>query len=193
MQWQKIGSQLPQGYNQFTRVIGRLTLRTIGWRISGEFPNRPKFVVALMPHSSNMDFILTIAVLWSLGLKSSFMMKHTLFWFHLGPILRRLGGISVDRRSAQGLVEQMSAEFGRRSRLVLGVTPQGTRGASAEFKQGFARIAAAARVPVLTAILHYKERTVQLASLIEEFHDVPKMVETIKTLSLSGSARHVGA
>jgi 1-acyl-sn-glycerol-3-phosphate acyltransferase len=164
----------------------------MGWRISGEFPNRPKFVVALMPHSSNMDFILTIAVLWSLGLKSSFMMKHTLFWFPLGPILRRLGGISVDRRSAQGLVEQMSAEFGRRSRLVLGVTPQGTRGASAEFKQGFARIAAAARVPVLPAILHYKERTVQLASLIEEFHDVPKMVETIKTLSLSGSARHVG-
>lgn len=193
MQWQKLGSQLPQGYNPFTRVIGRLALRTMGWRISGEFPDRPKFVVALMPHSSNMDFILTIAVLWSLGLKSSFMMKHTLFWFPLGPILRGLGGIPVDRRSAQGLVEQMSAEFSRRSRLVLGVTPQGTRGASGQFKQGFARIAAAAGVPVLPAILHYKERTVQLASLIEEFNDVPKLVETIKTLSLSGSARHSGA
>ena len=87
----------------------------------------------------------------------------------------------------------MSTEFSRRSRLVLGVTPQGTRGASGQFKQGFARIAAAAGVPVLPAILHYKERTVQLASLIEEFNDVPKLVETIKTLSLSGSARHSGA
>jgi hypothetical protein len=48
-------------------------------------------------------------------------------------------------------------------------------------------------VPVLPAILHYEERTVQLASLIEEFNDVPKLVETIKTLSLSGSARHSGA
>ena len=184
---------MPQVDNPFTRVIGRLTLRMMGWRINGEFPDRPKFVVALMPHSSNMDFILTIAVLWSLGLKSSFMMKHTLFWFPLGPILRGLGGIPVDRRSAQGLVEQMSAEFSRRSRLVLGVTPQGTRGASGQFKQGFARIASAAGVPVLPAILHYKERTVQLASLIEEFNDVPKLVETIKTLSLSGSARHYGA
>ena len=193
MQWQKLGSQLPQVDNPFTRVIGRLTLRMMGWRINGEFPDRPKFVVALMPHSSNMDFILTIAVLWSLGLKSSFMMKHTLFWFPLGPILRGLGGIPVDRRSAQGLGEQLSAEFSRRSRLELGVTPQGTRGASGQFKQGFARIASAAGVPVLPAILHYKERTVQLASLIEEFNDVPKLVETIKTLPLSGSARHSGA
>ena len=64
MQWQKLGSQLPQVDNPLTRVIGRLTLRMMGWRINGEFPDRPKFVVALMPHSSNMDFILTIAVLW---------------------------------------------------------------------------------------------------------------------------------
>lgn len=189
MKWQKLGKELPQVYNPVTRLIGRLTLRTMGWRIRGEFPNRPKFIVALMPHSSNMDFILTIAVLWALGLKSSFMMKHTLFWFPLGPILRGLGGIPVDRRSSQGLVEQMSAEFRRRSRLVLGVTPQGTRSASGEFKQGFARIAAAAAVPVLPAILHYKNRTVRLASLIEEFNDVPQLMATVQALSLSGSAR----
>ena len=87
MKWQNLGDQLPQAYNPLTRLIGRSTLRILGWRINGEFPNRPKFVVALVPHSSNMDFILTIAVLWSLGLKSSFMMKHTLFWFPLGPLL----------------------------------------------------------------------------------------------------------
>jgi len=190
MKWQNLGDQLPQVYNPLTRFIGRSTLRILGWRINGEFPNRPKFVVALVPHSSNMDFILTIAVLWSLGLKSSFMMKHTLFWFPLGPILRGLGGIPVDRRSSQGLVEQMRTEFSRRSRLVLGVTPQGTRGGSGEFKQGFARIATAAGVPILPAILHYKKRTVQLASLIEELNDVPKLIETVQTMALSGSARH---
>jgi len=31
---------------------------------------------------------------------------------------------------------------------------------------------------------------VQLASLIEEFNDVPKLIETVQTMSLSGSARH---
>jgi hypothetical protein len=37
----------------------------LGWQLDGEFPNRSKIVVALTPHSSNVDFILTIAVLCS--------------------------------------------------------------------------------------------------------------------------------
>jgi 1-acyl-sn-glycerol-3-phosphate acyltransferase len=162
----------------------------LGWRIDGEFPNRPKFVVALVPHSSNMDFVLTIAVLWSLGLKSSFMIKHTLFWFPLGPFLRWLGGIPVDRRNAQRLVEQMCAECNRRSQLVLGITPQGTRKSSGEFKQGFARIAIAARVPVLPAVLHYPNRTVHLAPIIENLTDLPKVVKLVTLESLKGAARH---
>jgi hypothetical protein len=38
--------------------------------------------------------------------------------------------------------------------------------------------------------LHYKKRTVQLASLIEELSDVPKLIETVQTMALTGSARH---
>jgi len=45
MQWQKLGSQLPQVDNPFTRVIGRLTLRMMGWRINGEFPDRPSLLL----------------------------------------------------------------------------------------------------------------------------------------------------
>lgn len=173
-----------------TRLIARLALKALGWRIDGEFPNRPKFVVALVPHSSNMDFVLTIAVLWSLGLKSSFMMKHTLFWCSLSPFQRLLGGISVDRRSAQSLVKHMRAEFNRRTRLVLGITPHGTRGGSGEFKQGFARIALAARVPILPAVLHYPHRTVRLASMIENFTDVPDIVRLVTLESFKGAATH---
>ena len=81
MGWQVLGDNLPKTSNRLTRWIGRITLRLWGWRIDGQFPNRPKLVVALLPHSSNVDFILTIAVLWALGLRSTFMMKHTLFGF----------------------------------------------------------------------------------------------------------------
>lgn len=190
LKWQKLGGQLPQVHNPVTRLIGRFALKALGWRIDGEFPNRPKFVVALVPHSSNMDFVFTIAVVWSLGLKSSVMIKHTLFWFPLGPFLRWLGGIPVDRRNAQGLMEQMCAEFNRRSRLVLGITPPGTQKGSGEFKQGFARIATAARVPVLPAVLHYPSRTVHLAPIIENLTDLPKVVKFVKLESLNGAARH---
>lgn len=161
----------------------------LGWRIEGDFPDRPKVVVALVPHSSNMDFILTVAVLWALGLKSSFLMKHSLFWFPLGNVLRGLGGIPVDRRLPGGMVGQMTEEFQRRKQLVLGITPEGTRSSVNEFKAGFARIAAAARVPVLPAVLNYNTRTVRFASLIEDANDVDDIMDRVQAEAATGSAR----
>ncbi len=76
MEWQTLGDKPPKTTNPVTRCLGRLVFKAMGWRVEGEFPNRSKVVVALTPHSSNVDFILTIAVLWSLGLKSCFLMKH---------------------------------------------------------------------------------------------------------------------
>jgi 1-acyl-sn-glycerol-3-phosphate acyltransferase len=189
MGWQVLGDNLPKTSNRLTRWIGRITLRLWGWRIDGQFPNRPKLVVALLPHSSNVDFILTIAVLWALGLRSTFMMKHTLFWFPLAPVLRRLGGIPVDRNSAQGLVEQMRLAFQAKSKLVLGITPEGTRHGVVKLKEGFARIALASNVPVLPAVIDYQRRTVRFAELIENFSNVEAIMQRVQTEALTGVPR----
>jgi 1-acyl-sn-glycerol-3-phosphate acyltransferase len=189
MGWQVLGDNLPKTSNRLTRWIGRITLRLWGWRIDGQFPNRPKLVVALLPHSSNVDFILTIAVLWALGLRSTFMMKHTLFWFPLAPVLRRLGGIPVDRNSAQGLVEQMCIAFQAKSKLVLGITPEGTRHGVVKLKEGFARIALASNVPVLPAVIDYQRRTVRFAELIENFSNVEAIMQRVQIEALTGVPR----
>ena len=59
MSWQNLGEKLPKSGNFLTRMIGRLMLKTLGWRIDGEFPDRSKAIVALVPHSSNIDFLIT--------------------------------------------------------------------------------------------------------------------------------------
>jgi len=189
MGWQVLGDNLPKTSNRLTRWIGRIILRLWGWRIDGQFPNRSKLVVALLPHSSNVDFILTIAVLWALGLRSTFMMKHTLFWFPLAPVLRRLGGIPVDRNSAQGLVEQMRIAFQAKSKLVLGITPEGTRHGVVKLKEGFARIALASNVPVLPAVIDYQRRTVRFAELIENFSNVEAIMQRVQIEALTGVPR----
>ena len=97
MKWQVLGDRLPKGGNFLTRRIGRAIFRVMGWRIEGEFPNRDKAIVALVPHSSNIDFFLTIAFIWGTGMRASFLIKHTVFWYPLGNIIRALGGIPVDR------------------------------------------------------------------------------------------------
>lgn len=189
MKWQTLGDKLPRTRNPLTRWLGRSVFKTMGWRIEGEFPNQSKVVVALTPHSSNVDFILTIAVLWSLGLKSCFLMKRSLFWFPLGTILTSLGGIPVDRSKPHGLVDAMTTEFEKRKRLVLGITPEGTRRGVTRWKEGFARIAAAAKVPVLPAILNYETRTVKFAPLIEDVASIESVLAQVKQASRLGAPR----
>ncbi len=189
MQWQVLGDALPRGGNWFTRVLGRAVFRGMGWKIQGEFPNRKKAIVALVPHSSNLDFILTIAFIWATGMKASFLIKHTVFWFPLGNIIRALGGIPVDRSQQNGLVGAATQQFQDEEQLVLGVTPSGTRKPVKEWKDGFARIAAAAKVPVVPAVLNYKARTVRFAPLIEGLTEVKDIMQRVRDEAASGIPR----
>jgi len=189
MKWQTLGDKLPKRRNPLAKLTGRSVFQWMGWRLEGELPNRSKMIVALVPHSSNIDFILTLAVMWGLGLKAKFMMKHTVFWFPLGNLLRAFGGIAVDRRASQGLVEQMKAAFDSQRSLVLGITPEGTRSGAERFKSGFARIAAAAQVPILPAVIDYRTRTVRFAALIEDATNLEQVMERIRLEAITGHAR----
>ncbi len=165
-QWQPLGPRVPRRNNPLTRAIGRLGLRLLGWQMQGNWPDEPKLIVALAPHSSNMDFILSVAVFWGLNLRTAYLAKNSLFWFPLGTIMRGLGGIPVDRSSPQGMVDDLARRFREADQLVIGITPEGTRGGESTWKSGFARIAAAAEVPVLPAIVNYEEKMIYFQPLI---------------------------
>ena len=189
MKWQVLGDKLPKSGNFLTRHIGRAIFRIFGWRVEGEFPNRGKAIVALVPHSSNIDFLLTIAFIWATGMKASFLIKHTVFWYPLGNIIRALGGIPVDRSQQNGLVRDVTRQFQEKSKLILGITPSGTRRPVSEWKDGFARIAAAAKVPVVPAVLNYRTKTVRLAPLIEGVTEIQQIMNRVRAEAASGIPR----
>jgi 1-acyl-sn-glycerol-3-phosphate acyltransferase len=163
----------------------------MGWRMIGSWPDEPRLIVAVAPHTSNMDFILSVTVFWALDLKTSYLAKSSLFWFPLGAIIRGLGGISVDRSSPQGMVQQLVDLFDQQQQLVIGITPEGTRGKVREWKSGFARIAAAAAVPVLPAIINYDERVVYLQSAISGLVDPDEILAATQQAASVGSPRNV--
>jgi 1-acyl-sn-glycerol-3-phosphate acyltransferase len=47
---------IPRTNSLLGRCIGKLFLKLTGWQIKGAFPNMPKFVAAVAPHTSNWDF-----------------------------------------------------------------------------------------------------------------------------------------
>jgi 1-acyl-sn-glycerol-3-phosphate acyltransferase len=141
-------------------------LRVWGWRFTGELPDCPKAVVIVAPHTSNWDFVLGIAGMFAVGVRVSWLGKHTIFRGPFGAVMRWLGGIAVDRRSSAGVVEQTVARFEASDRLILGMSPEGTRSRVDRWRTGFYYIASGAGVPIVPVSFCYQTRTIRFGEPI---------------------------
>ena len=147
-------------HSGFTRWLGRTILRLGGWRMVGAFPDIPKAVLIGAPHSSNWDGLWGLAAKAALGLDIRIFAKHQLFWWPLGPVLRRFGIIPVNRGDPRGLIDQMLQRFREQDAFWLGIAPEGTRRRVERWKPGFWKIAHAAGVPIVPAYFHYPEKII---------------------------------
>ena len=146
--------------SRFTRWMARSVLQACGWRVVGAFPDAPRAVLVGAPHSSNWDGFWGLMVKVALGVDVRIFAKHQLFWWPLGPLLRRLGVIEVNRSATGGFVDQIIDRFGREERLWIGIAPEGTRKRVERWKTGFWKIAKGAGVPVVPAYFHYPDRII---------------------------------
>lgn len=138
--------------------------RMAGWRMVGRLPDLDKYVVIGAPHTSNWDFVLFLWARAELRFSPGFLGKHTIFWWPLGTVLRALGGIPVERGARLNVVDQVAARFRESPRLVLAISPEGTRKHTPAWKSGFYHIARKAGVPVVPARLDYVTKTVTIGS-----------------------------
>ena len=149
-------------------------MRLFGWTIEGRIPDVAKGVLIVAPHSSNWDFFLGVATMFSLGLRVVFLGKHTLFAWPLGPVMRWLGGFPVDRRSATGVVDETVRLFASKEKMILALAPEGTRRAVEKWKTGFYRVATAAQVPVVPVVLDWGRKTVEFGDRFDTTGDIDR-------------------
>lgn len=162
------------------RWLGRRLFALFGWRIEGNFPDLPKLVVIVAPHTSNWDFFIALFADLGLDLKASFLGKHTIFRPPVRGILLRLGGIPVRRHARHNVVEQMKTVFQRSDRLVLAIAPEGTRKKVKEWRSGFWHIARAAGVPVIPVALDYARRVAVIGAPFSPGHSFEADVGELK-------------
>jgi len=141
--------------------LGKLILGAMGWRIVGRLPNAPRVVLAVAPHTSNIDGLIGISAIQSLRVQVRFMGKHTLFEGRLGRLMYWLGGIPVNRDSARDVVDQTTAVM-RETPFWLGLAPEGTRTGAKRWKTGFYRIAEQMAVPIVVLGFCYRRRQVRI-------------------------------
>jgi 1-acyl-sn-glycerol-3-phosphate acyltransferase len=154
-------------------------LGLIGWRIRGGFPDVPRAVLIVAPHSSNWDFPIGAFVKLALRLGGRFVGKHTLFAGPLGPLMRWLGGIPVDRRAASGFVGGAAEALRNADRMIIVIAPEGTR-KRAPWKSGFWRIATEAGVPVIPCAFDYPRHEVVFLPLFHPTGDYERDLASLR-------------
>lgn len=162
------------------RLIARLYWAVSRWTLTAETtPQRPTILIGA-PHTSNWDFVLMLAIAWRLGIEVHWLGKSSLFRGWRGPIMRRLGGIPVDRADPARVVNDVVRQVHSGSVFGLVITPDGTRGGNAYWKSGFYRIARETGMPVTLGFVDRTTMTTGLGPTIELTGDVAADMDRIR-------------
>lgn len=156
----------PRRCGAFAHLLGKSVLRLTGWKLRGEAPQAKNCVIIAAPHTTNWDFIYLLAAAYSYHLSINWLGKSGLFWWPLGPLLRFLGGIPIDRSKPNNMVQTMVDAVNAGDGINLVVPPAGTRGYTDHWKSGFYRIAEAADIPMVCGYLDYSKKEAGLGMML---------------------------
>jgi len=143
--------------NLFSRFI---FYKILNWNIIGVFPSLPKYIVAVVPHTSWLDLFLGLLVRSILKEKISFLGKKELFSPLISWFFRGLGGAPIDRSGKQGSVEAISAIFDTHDQFRIALAPEGTRKKVKKLRTGYYHIAKNLEIPIVPVAFDYKNKKV---------------------------------
>lgn len=144
--------------------IAKVILRLLKWKVKGNIPHKLlKYVIIVIPHTSNWDFPLGILLRTALRIEINFVAKSILFNPPFGWIFSSLGGYPIDRSKKKNYVNSMVAMYKRLDKFALCIAPEGTRKRVERLKSGFYYIAHGAGVPIILCKFDYGSRTVTIS------------------------------
>lgn len=169
-----------------------ILFRLLGWKIVASVPARQKCILCVAPHTSNLDFIIGELYYTAIGRKAQFLMKKDWFFWPLGILLRKIGGIAVNRSRKTSLTDQLAEMARTADYFNLAVTPEGTRSLSTTWKRGFYFIAQKANIPIQLYALDFKHRTIVCTKEIFPSNDMDADLNAIMEYyqAYEGCARH---
>ena len=157
-----------------------LLYKQLGWTLEMTEEHPDKFIICLAPHTSNWDFVLGQLYSGAEGLKSNFLMKKEWFFWPLGPIFRKLGGIPVFRSKKTSMTDSLAEAARQAKHFMLCITPEGTRSLNPEWKKGFYYIAQKAEIPILLYGVDYEKRLISCTKTIIPNGDIDSQMRDIK-------------
>ena len=157
--------------------IGSFALWLMGWKIElqGDLKTLNRCVLVVAPHTTNWEFVLGILAYWKMEKPIKLIIKdaHTKAWY--GWLVRKLGGIGIDRSQRNHLIELVTELF-KKEDFSLVVTPEGTRSKVNKWRMGFYHMALSAQVPIVLGAGDFKKKMIYIGKTIslEDLQTLPQ-------------------
>ena len=161
--------------------LAEQTLGLMGWEIDNHWDlDIDQCVMIAAPHTSNWDALYARLALKALGVNVRLTIKDSYMKFPFGPFVRAMGGMGIDRSAKQegqerpSMVQLMSDLFKTHPKLVMLVTPEGTRAKQEQWKTGFYHVAVNAGVPIALAYMDYAKKKTGIGKIVYPSGDYQK-------------------
>jgi len=142
------------------RKICGLALVLQGLKCLNGWGPEPKAIIIGVPHTSSWDFLISYLYYTSVGGNTSFVIKKEFFYWPLSVLLKRLGGIPIDRSKGVSVIKQIIQEMNQRETMHLAITPEGTRKRTKRWKAGFHAIAKATGAKVYLGLFDFGRKEI---------------------------------
>lgn len=144
----------------FQSLCHKILFDWMGWKEEVTEKCPEKCIICVAPHTSNWDFLIGKMYYTAIGRTSNFLMKKEWFFWPLGGIFRKMGGIPVIRSKHTSLTDQLAEKAKAANKFSLAVTPEGTRSKVTQWKRGFYFIALKAQLPIMLYGIDYSSKRI---------------------------------
>ena len=170
-------------------------VKLFGWRLilpeKGSRPEMERCIFVVAPHTSALDFIVGAAYLWSCCSNGKVFIKKEFFRWPLGPLLRGVGAISIDRGNRNNdMVGTAVREFAKGEPLSIAITPEATRKPVKRWKRGFWEIAHQANVAIVPTYIDFKHQEIGAYDAIWPSDDYEADLKKVRSLYHAEIAKH---
>jgi len=163
-----------------------------GWKVEGNYPRDvKKFLITVAPHTSFHDVPIGIMFRNWYDVQINFVIKSEIANHKIvGPFIKWLGGIAVDRNQANNFVHAVADQYDKYDNLYICITPEGTRKKVPKFKSGFYYIATRANIPVLPIIFDFQHKTLHIKELVYLGDDAATEIQRVEDIYKGYMGKH---
>ncbi len=163
-----------------------------GWKAIEPPAPEDKVIILGVPHTSFYDFVISYLYYTSVGGKAYVMIKKECFVGPIGWLLRKLGGVPVDRKNPTAIMLSVIREMTQQKRIHLAIAPEGSRNPIKRWKTGFHTIARETGAAVYLGYFDWAKKEVGRGERFEisdnAKEDMKRIQEIYETMNLG--ARH---